>query len=75
MWYMLVNRYITAHTMNGKTIGIERAHQDLIKLYQEFHSILGPYASDHIVLHKLHTIIVEYENEGMRGFSSLDLSG
>ena len=61
--------------MNGKNISVERAHEDLIKLYAEFHKILGHHASDHAVLHKLNTIIVEYENEGMRGFSLLDLSG
>ena len=74
MWHMLVNRYIAAHTLNGKTITTERAHNDLIKLYEEFHSILGPYASDHNVLQKLYSIVVEYENEGFRGFSALDLS-
>ena len=61
--------------MNGKTISVERANEDLIKLYEEFHKLLGPYASDHNVLSKLHSIILEYENEGMRGFAALDLSG
>lgn len=71
---MLINRYINAHTLNGKSLDIERAHEDLIKLYEEVYNILGHYANDHTVLHKLHTIILEYENEGMRGFSALDLS-
>ncbi len=75
LWHMLVNRYVAAHTVNGKSITVERANEDLIQLYQEFHKLLGPYASDHTVLHKLHTIIMEYENEGFRGFSALDLSG
>jgi hypothetical protein len=71
---MLINRYINAHILNGNSLSIERAHEDLIKLYQEVHAILGLHANDHTVLHKLHTIILEYENEGMRGFSALDLS-
>ncbi len=75
MWHLLINRYVNAHTMNGKTINAERANEDLIKLYEEFHKILGPYASDHNVLDKVYSIILEYENEGMRGFAALDLSG
>jgi hypothetical protein len=74
IWHMLINRYINAHILNGKSLSIERAHEDLIKLYQELHAILGHYANDHTVLHKLHILILEYENEGMGGFSALDLS-
>ena len=74
VWFALVNKYVNAHTLNGKSITIEKAQEDLLNLYKEFNSILGPYASDTAVLYKIHTIIVEYENDAFTSLARLDIS-
>ena len=74
VWFTLVNRYINAHTLNGKSITIEKAQEDLFNLYREFNSILGPYASDTAVIYKIHTTIMEYENEAFTSLARLDIS-
>jgi hypothetical protein len=74
VWFTLVSRYVNAHTLNGKTISIERAQEDLFNLYREFNNILGPYASDSAVLYKIHTTIMEYENDAFTSLARLDIS-
>ncbi len=74
MWFTLINRYLSAHEINGKSINIEKAQEDLLTLYKEFYNILGPYASDSTVLYKIHTTIMEYENEGLSCVARLNIS-
>ena len=74
VWFTLINRYVSAHAVNGKTITIEKAQEDILNLYREFYSILGPYASDSAVLYKIHTTIMEYENDAFTCLARLDIS-
>jgi hypothetical protein len=73
-WFTLVNRYVNAHILNGKPITIEKAQEDLLNLYREFYTILGPYASDSRVLYKIYTIIIEYENDAFTSLARLNIS-
>ncbi len=74
VWFTLINRYVNAHAVNGKTISMERAQEDLLTLYREFYSILGSYASDSAVLYKIHTIILEYENDALTCVARLNVA-
>ena len=74
VWFTLINRYVSAHAVNGKTISMERAQEDLFNLYREFNSILGPYASDSAVLYKINTIIAEYENDAFTSLARLNIA-
>jgi hypothetical protein len=74
VWHMLLNRYIGAKEINGISINVEKANQELITLYRNYQYILGEYGTDENVLYKINDAISEYETDGFPGLASLELN-
>jgi len=59
-WNILIDKYIHAHHKDEKYITRDRAHSDLLELYQELYQC---HTSDSLILAMIHKIIHSYYND------------
>jgi hypothetical protein len=62
-WNILIDKYIHAHHKDEKYITRDRAHSDLLELYQELYQC---HTSDSLILAIIHKIIHSYYNDVMK---------
>jgi hypothetical protein len=65
----LICKYIQAHQLNGQEIDNEKAHAIITNAYTAMKTVLGPYATDAIVLHRLNELIDDCQDLSVANLS------